>query len=64
LYLENNLTAQAFTNQRLHLIESLSSQIAVSIENALLYEASRHYSKVLEEKNKVKDDFLANTSRT
>lgn len=37
LYLENNLVAGAFTNERVELLKVLSSQIAISIENALLY---------------------------
>lgn len=38
LYLENRHTKGAFTSDRVELISLLSSQIAVSIENALLYE--------------------------
>lgn len=37
LYLENNLTAGAFTEERLELLRLLSSQAAISIENANLY---------------------------
>lgn len=37
LYLENNLAAGAFTSERLDLLRLLSSQAAISIENALLY---------------------------
>jgi two-component sensor histidine kinase len=37
LYLENNLTADAFTEERLELLRLLSSQAAISIENASLY---------------------------
>jgi predicted ATPase/signal transduction histidine kinase/tRNA A-37 threonylcarbamoyl transferase component Bud32 len=37
LYLENNLTTGAFTPNRLELLKLLSSQLAISIENALLY---------------------------
>ncbi len=37
LYLENTLTADAFTEERLELLRMLSSQAAISIENALLY---------------------------
>jgi predicted ATPase/signal transduction histidine kinase/tRNA A-37 threonylcarbamoyl transferase component Bud32 len=37
LYLENNLTTGAFTEERLELLKLLSSQLAISIENALLY---------------------------
>ncbi|OJJ14988.1 hypothetical protein BKI52_41275 [marine bacterium AO1-C] len=38
LYLENNLTTGAFTNERLEVLNVLSSQMAISVENALLYE--------------------------
>jgi predicted ATPase/class 3 adenylate cyclase len=37
VYLENNLTHNAFTPARLQVIDLLSSQAAVSIENATLY---------------------------
>jgi PAS domain S-box-containing protein len=37
LYLENNLTANAFTSDRLAVLKILSSQAAISIENAKLY---------------------------
>ncbi|MDB9512569.1 AAA family ATPase [Kamptonema animale CS-326] len=38
LYLENNLTTDAFTADRLELLRILSAQAAISIENALLYQ--------------------------
>ena len=37
LYLENNLIKGAFTEERLEILRILSSQAAISIENALLY---------------------------
>ncbi|HAI68701.1 MAG TPA: hypothetical protein DCM38_04595, partial [Gammaproteobacteria bacterium] len=37
LYLENNLTTDAFTPERLEVLNLLSSQIVISIENAKLY---------------------------
>lgn len=37
LYLENNLTAGAFTTDRLETLNLLSAQIAISIQNAKLY---------------------------
>ncbi|MGE5656716.1 MAG: AAA family ATPase [Actinomycetota bacterium] len=37
LYLENNLTVGAFTPDRLEVLRLLSSQVAISLENALLY---------------------------
>ncbi|MEZ5509850.1 MAG: response regulator [Gammaproteobacteria bacterium] len=38
LYLENNLTTQAFNNARLQAVNLLAQQAAVAIENAVLYE--------------------------
>ena len=37
LYLENRVTEGAFTSQRLQVLNMLSSQLAISIENSLLY---------------------------
>ncbi len=37
LYLENNLSIGAFTTERLELLKVLSSQMAISLDNALLY---------------------------
>jgi diguanylate cyclase (GGDEF)-like protein/PAS domain S-box-containing protein len=44
LYLENNLTTYAFTPERLEILNLLSSQIVISIENAKLY-AELHESE-------------------
>ncbi|HSH02328.1 MAG TPA: AAA family ATPase [Anaerolineae bacterium] len=38
LYLENNLTAGAFTAERLQMLNLLAAQAAISLENARLYE--------------------------
>jgi class 3 adenylate cyclase len=38
LYLENNVVRGAFTENRIHVLQLLSGQIAVSINNALLYD--------------------------
>lgn len=38
IYLENNLTVGAFTNNRIEILKLLSGQIAVSIENSRLYD--------------------------
>ncbi len=38
LYLENNLTTKAFTSDRIELLNILSSQAAISIENSRLYQ--------------------------
>ncbi len=37
LYLENNLTTDAFTPQRLEILQFLSTQAAISLDNAQLY---------------------------
>ncbi|MGD2087061.1 MAG: AAA family ATPase [Candidatus Aminicenantes bacterium] len=38
LYLENNLTCGAFTGERIQILELLSSQMAISIENARIHD--------------------------
>ncbi len=48
LYLENASTAGAFTSDRLELLKVLSSQAAISLENARLYERSQDYAQQLE----------------
>ena len=45
LYLENNLTAGAFTPDRLEVLRLLSSQVAISIENARIYGNLEHLVK-------------------
>ncbi len=50
LYLENNLTSGAFTPDRVDILNMLSSQMAISIENARLY-------KNLQEANIRLDDY-------
>jgi len=41
LYLENNLLSDAFSPKRLALLEVVSAQLAISLENAKLYEERR-----------------------
>jgi predicted ATPase/signal transduction histidine kinase/CheY-like chemotaxis protein/tRNA A-37 threonylcarbamoyl transferase component Bud32 len=50
LYLENNLTRSAFTPERVEVLQLLSSQAAISIENARLYNDLENYSRTLEAK--------------
>ncbi len=50
IYLENNLTTDAFTAQRIEIVNILSSSAAISIENSRLYEQLEDYSKTLEKK--------------
>ncbi|NEQ41838.1 MAG: GAF domain-containing protein, partial [Okeania sp. SIO3I5] len=48
LYLENNLTTEAFTAERIELLNLLTAQAAISIENARLYQHLENYSHNLE----------------
>ncbi|MEG3908235.1 ATP-binding sensor histidine kinase [Microcoleus sp. w2-18bC1] len=48
LYLENNLTTGAFTQDRLEILKLLSSQISISIENAQLYANLHQFNLNLE----------------
>ncbi|MEP6486906.1 trifunctional serine/threonine-protein kinase/ATP-binding protein/sensor histidine kinase [Microcoleus vaginatus GB2-A3] len=48
LYLENNLTIGAFTEDRTEVIQLLCAQAAISIENARLYQQSQAYAQELE----------------
>ncbi|BAY10557.1 trifunctional serine/threonine-protein kinase/ATP-binding protein/sensor histidine kinase [Calothrix sp. NIES-2098] len=41
LYLENNLTTEAFTSERVELLNLLCAQAAISLENARLYEQAQ-----------------------
>lgn len=47
IYLENNLTTGVFTQRRLELLNLLSSQAAISIENAVLYRRQRDLNRDL-----------------
>jgi PAS domain S-box-containing protein len=49
LYLENSLTAGAFTSDRVEVLNSLCSQAAISLENSHLYQQLANYSKTLEQ---------------
>ncbi|MEG4121822.1 ATP-binding protein, partial [Microcoleus sp. N9_B4] len=41
LYLENNLTVGAFTSERIEVLNMISCQAAISLENARLYQAAQ-----------------------
>jgi PAS domain S-box-containing protein len=47
LYLENNLTVGAFTEDRLQVINLLASQASISLENARLFEEKKRYAEEL-----------------
>ncbi len=51
LYLENNLTTKAFTPERLKILNLLTAQVAISLENARLYSDLQVYSEELNRKN-------------
>jgi len=64
VYLENNQSADAFNHDRLNILELLSGQITVSLENAMLYEnleqkVKERTNELLLEKKK-SDDLLLN----
>ncbi|WP_413160619.1 AAA family ATPase [Capilliphycus salinus ALCB114379] len=48
LYLENSLTCEAFTPDRIRILQLLCSQAAISLENAELYQKSQDYARQLE----------------
>lgn len=68
IYLENNLTAGAFTSDRLEILRLLSSQAAVSLENALLYtsveQKVEERTQELNEKNTSLEKTLRELQRT
>ncbi|MGK7916863.1 MAG: ATP-binding protein, partial [Prochloraceae cyanobacterium] len=61
LYLENNLTANAFTPERIKVLELLSAQIAISLENAKLYEQMTSLNATLEQKVEERTQELSQT---
>lgn len=66
LYLENNLATEAFTPDRLEIVKLLSSQAAISIENANLYntleqkvsDRTQQLSQALEELKTTQDQLV------
>ena len=64
LYLENNLTEGAFTTDRLELLKLLSAQIAISIENAQLYNNLQEFNQNLEQLVGDRTQELSNTLDT
>jgi class 3 adenylate cyclase len=64
IYLENNISIGAFTKERLHTLQLLSSQMAISIQNAMMYahledEVQARTIELSREKKK-SDDLLFN----
>lgn len=62
LYFENNLTTGAFTETRLNMLKMLSSQIAISLENARFVKELETARRQAEIANETKTAFLANVS--
>ena len=58
LYLENNLTAEAFTPERIEILNLLVAQAAISIENARLYTSLSDYSHNLEAQVEIRTEEL------
>ncbi len=52
VYLENNMTTGAFTQERIELLQLISGQAAIAITNAVLYQEREIYTNTLEEKVK------------
>ena len=63
LYLENNLATGAYTERRLTVLELLSSQVAISIENARLYEGLKRATEELEEYNRTLEQKVEERTR-
>ena len=52
LYLENNLSINAFTTDRIDVLEMLSSQVAISLENAMFFQELVQAKETLRENEK------------
>lgn len=61
LYLDNSVASNAFTEDRIKVLELLSAQAAISIENAKLYTIQME-KKLAESKAAAKSQFLAHMS--
>ncbi|MEG4940895.1 AAA family ATPase [Microcoleus sp. F4-D5] len=58
VYLENNLTAGAFTPERVEILKVLSGQAAISIQNSKLYTEVRENESRLAQLNKAYERFV------
>jgi predicted ATPase/signal transduction histidine kinase/DNA-binding response OmpR family regulator/tRNA A-37 threonylcarbamoyl transferase component Bud32 len=63
IYLENNLVEGAFTPGRLNVINTLSSQIAISMENARVYRDLAELNQSLEQKVAARTEELEEMGR-
>lgn len=57
IYLENNITTGAFTMERLEVLKILSSQIAISLKNAMLYGKLETATQNLKTANEQLEDY-------
>ena len=57
IYLENNITTGAFTKERLEVLKILSSQIAISLKNAILYGKLETATQNLKTANEQLEDY-------
>ena len=62
VFLENTLTTNAFRKDRVNIINLLSAQIAISIENSKFIKQLDESKKKAEEANSIKSNFIANIS--
>lgn len=60
LYLQNNLTTNAFTTERLEVLKILTSQAAISIENAKLYTNLSQLNDNLQQANQQLESYSKN----
>ncbi len=62
-YFENNLATGVFTDDRLEVLNLLSAQVSISIENAKLYEDLEEHSRTLESKVEERTQELESANR-
>lgn len=63
IYLENNFATKVFSRQRLSIVNFLSSQAAISIENAYMYEVIKVLNKKLEKEVEDRTNSLNQTMK-
>jgi len=71
LYLENNLTQGAFTNERLELLNLLTAQAAISIKNSSLYahledkveERTKELQNSFDKQKQLNEELIANSNK-
>ncbi|PSB24936.1 AAA family ATPase [Stenomitos frigidus] len=63
LYLENNLTTDAFTPERAVILQALTAQAAIALENAQLYEQLATDAQTLETSNRALQQEVSDRTR-